>query len=120
MSIIRRMRKQKAIWWDRLDPDKYGKFAYDAPLEIDCRWDDSSHEYRNEIGEKAFSQSTVYPDRVMKTGDKLKRGDIESDTPTDPTSVEGVYEIQRFEQIPNLRNTEILFIAHLGMRQMNR
>lgn len=118
MSIIRRMRKQKAVWWERSDTaNRHGKFTFSEPAEIDCRWDDSMSEFRTETGQVLISQATVYPDRILKEGDKLRKGEMETDEPSDPTLLKTAFEVQRFEQIPNLKNTETLFIAHLRYGQ---
>lgn len=113
MSLISRMRRQEGVYWERLTPDQFGRFSYATPIEIKCRWDDSSAEYRDNRGEKALSQATVYVDRLMKAGDMLKKGELDSDTPADPTTLVDAFEIKGFEQTPNLRATETLYTAHL-------
>lgn len=117
MSIIKRMRKQKAVWWERLDPDRYGSYSFAEPVEISCRWDDSGSEYRTVKGQVEISQATVYPDRVLRQGDKLRKGPIETDEPLDPKTVANSFEVQRFEETPNLKNTETLYTAHLRYGQ---
>lgn len=108
------MRKQKAVWWARSDTsNQYGAFTFAAPVEIPCRWDDCGEEFRNTDGQTEMSNATVYPDRIMKPGDKLLKGELESDTPDDPKELTTAFEIKKFEQIPNLRNNETLFIAYL-------
>lgn len=114
MSIIKKMRKQTAVWWERSTlPDAYGKYTYAAPLQIECRWDDSAVEYRNQQGQAVLSSATVYVDRVMKIGDMLMRGDWESDTADDPTDEPTAFEIQRFDQNPNIKATETLLTAFI-------
>lgn len=113
MSIIRRMRKQKAIYWRRLTPDKYGTFSYASPVEVSCRWDDCTEEFRNAQGQLEASSAVVYPDRQMYIGDILKKSEIESDTPDDPREDTEIFEIKRFDVTPNLRNTENLYTAYL-------
>jgi len=113
MSIIRRMRRQKAVWWERLEPDRYGAFAFAEPIEIDCRWDDSGREFRNADGQTEMSGATVYPDRILKPGDRLRKGEMETDEPSDPKPLTNAFEVKRFDQNPNLRNTEVLFTAYL-------
>jgi hypothetical protein len=113
MSIIRKMRKQKAIWWRRLEPDQYGKFAFKEPLEIDCRWDDMHQEFRNASGQLEISKSIVYTDRVVELGDRLKRGAVYPTVPDDPLSVSDAYEVKGFAQTPNLKATETLYTAYL-------
>ena len=114
MSIISRMRRQKAVWWQRLTPDQYGKFSYASPVEIDCRWDGCGKEFRNEMAEVQMSAATVYPDRVMAQGDMLQEGELEFETPIDPTGVITAHAIIKFETTPNLRNAETLYTALLS------
>ena len=114
MSIIKKMRKQQATWWERsATPDKWGRFTYSAPVQIDCRWDDVGVEFRDPKGQTVMSNSVVFPDRILSIGDMLKEGAVESDEPEDPTTVTAAYEIQRFDKTPNFRATETLFTAYL-------
>ncbi len=114
MSVIKKMRKQKAVWWARnATADRYGSYTFAAPIEISCRWDDVGEEYVNPKGETVVSRSVVYPDRVLRTGDMLRAGVIESDEPADPTAVDTAFEVQRFDTTPNFRATENLYTAYL-------
>ncbi len=113
MSLIKRMRRQRAVYWQRTAPDHYGTFGYAAPVEIACRWEDKIGEFRNDMGEKHASIANVYVDRVMSIGDKLMRGELESDTSEDPREEPDAYEIQAFEQIPDINAKETLLLAHL-------
>tara|TARA_A100000171_G_scaffold53079_1_gene76363 strand:- start:43868 stop:44191 length:324 start_codon:yes stop_codon:yes gene_type:complete len=107
------MRKQTAVYWRRTTADRYGSFSYATPLEISCRWEDRVEEVTTALNEKKLARSVVYVDRVMYPGDKLMLGEQESDTPDDPDALPGAYEIMRFDQLPNLRNTETLYTAYL-------
>lgn len=113
MSIIDRMRKQNAVHWRRMTPDKYGKFSFAVPVEIECRWDDCAEEFRDTLGNLLVSSAVVYPDRDMVVGDMLRFGEMGSDTPDDPTELTDAFEVKRFEKIPNLRATKFLRIARL-------
>lgn len=114
MSIIVKMRKQLAVWWQRNPtPDRYGAYTFASPVEIKVRWDDASVEFLDPMGEKQTSRSVVYTDRAMTPGDRLSRGELDSNTPGDPLSVTDTYEVRRFDRTPNLRATETLFTAYL-------
>jgi hypothetical protein len=114
MSIIKKMRKQTAVWWARSATiNRFGKYSYEEPIEIKCRWDTAGVEFRNTQGQTVMSNSTIYPDRVLAVGDMLKEGDVESDTVSDPTTDQTAYEIQRFDKTPNIKNTETLYTAYL-------
>ncbi len=112
MSVIKKMRRQKAVWWERLEPDQYGRFSFAGPVEVDCRWDDSGTEFRTMQGQTEMSNATVYPDRVMKVGDRLRRGPMDSNEPADPLDIT-TFEIRRFDQNPNFKATETLYTAYL-------
>lgn len=114
MSLITRMRRQKAVYWARsATANRFGVFTFSSPVEIECRWDDSAQQYRDENGEEALSNAVVYVDRDMKQGDRLKKGEMESDTPDDPMELLDSYEIKRFDDTPNLKATESLRTAYL-------
>ena len=115
MSIIKKMRKQKAVWWERqTEPqDRFGNFGFNEPVEIDCRWDDTAQEFTDSQGQLQISRSLVYVDRVMKPGDRLKLGEMDSETPLDPLEVQDAFAIKRFDQNPNLKATEFLLTAYL-------
>ncbi len=115
MGLIKRMRKQNAVLWTRsTTSDKYGRFTYDAPIEIKCRWEDIVEEFRDSKGQSVFSKSLVYVDRIVKVGDMVRRGAIGDSEPADPTTLpETAFEIQRFDQLPNLKNKETLLTAFL-------
>lgn len=128
MSLIKRMRRQTAVWWNRLEDDEFGQPVYALPVEIDCRWDDEAREYIQPNGTKAVSRAVVYVDRDMRPGDKLKLctlADLESATDSNdtndtndtndsaPSVVEGAYEILGWAKNPNIRATEYLRTAYL-------
>jgi hypothetical protein len=113
MSVIKRMRRQKAIWWARLTPNKFGKYSFADPVEISCRWDDGGEEVRDATGQNFIPRATVYVDRVIAVGDRLKKGELESDTPDDPLEAGEAYEVKRFATNPNFRNTENLYTVIL-------
>ena len=114
MSLIKRMRKQFAVLWIKTGSDEFGAFTYDEPVEVKCRWDDCSTEYRDEKVDKAMSKSTVYPEVEVKIGDKMKVGELDSNTVLNPLDDDTALEVMGFEKIPNLKAKEFLLIAYMG------
>ena len=114
MSIITRMRKQSAVWWERTGTDDGGDPTFATPIQIACRWVDEHEEFIDPKGTRRISDSIVNVDREMTVGDLLRLGDFEfnliRDNPFDNT---GVGEIKQFTNLPNLRNTESLLTAML-------
>lgn len=120
MSLISRMRKQKAVYWEQTTANEFGQLGYAAPVQVECRWDDAIVEFIAKDGTTKRSRSVVYVDRDMKTGDMLKLGalvdvlsELDSGTDPVPSSFRDVWEIQRFDKNPNLKNTESLRTAYL-------
>lgn len=113
MSLIRRMRKQAAVWWSQTSPDARGIFGYSDPVQILCRWEDRAERYLDSKRQERVSRSLVYVDRLMRVGDRLMLGDLDSNTPENPRSSNVVFEIQSIAVVPNLRNTETLYQAYL-------
>ena len=113
MGLIKRMRKQSAVWWAETGTDHYGERTFAAPVQIKCRWEDRVGEYMNAKGETSMSKATVYVDREMNLGDYLKRGDLDSNTPGNPATDPLAMPIQAFDRIPDLKNREVLLTAHL-------
>lgn len=119
MQIIKKMRKQKAVYWKRRvdengdpSPDSFGNFTYENPVEIRCRWEDKEGQFRDQNNEIQHFNSTVYVDRTMDVGDRLKLGEMESDVAINPTDTDSK-EIVGFEDIPTLNAKKHLYIAHL-------
>lgn len=114
MSLITRMRKQKAVWFEATGTDPYGKPTYAQPVQIDCRWEDVAKQYIKPTGEEAMSQAVVYPDRDVKPKDVLRKGLLSELTdPSDPKANEGAFEVMRFDKLPTIRATEFLLTAYL-------
>ena len=114
MSIITRMRRQKAVWWSKSNVDDYGRPTWNTPVEIDCRWEDAAQEFVKEDGEVNFSRSIVYVDRDMEVGDVLLLGELDSGVDeADPKNNNGAWEVSRFEKTPNLKATEFLRVCYL-------
>lgn len=113
MNLIKKMRKQFAIYWERTGNSRTGSALFAEPVQIRCRWDDKQEEFVDTSGATRASKAVVYPDRTMRAGDMLKLGELDSLTPDDPKGDADAMAVQSFERIPNLKATKILFVAHL-------
>ena len=121
MSIIKKMRKQTAVWWPLAginsggyDYDEDGQPLYADPVQIDCRWENVNTEILLPNGTTYISKSTVYVDRDVTISGLLMRGVLADITDAaNPRQNEGVWEIMRFDDLPNLKATEFLKTAFL-------
>lgn len=116
MSLISRMRRQKAVLWAQgsQKPDDYGNPTTGNAVEIACRWEEKSEKFINFNGEEEVSKSVVYVDRELKKGDLLRFGPLSSVTnPANARNNDGVWEVKGFASVPNLKCTENLLTAYL-------
>ena len=114
MGIIAKMRRQRAILWERAPGyDAEGRPAYLWPVEIACRWDDENREERDARGQLFVTRAVVYVDRVLKLGDVLKKGALDSTTPAIPDGIEGAYPIRAFRETPDFKARNFLYTALL-------
>ncbi len=113
MSLIKKMRKQvAAVWIRNPEPDRYGQFTFQGPIEIKCRWDDGEQEFHDAQGQSLFASSTMYPDRPLKPGDFALVGPIQSDYTSDPRAV-NAKEIVSFTQSLDFKGRKLFFTALL-------
>lgn len=114
MRIIRRMRRQKAVYWAPVAADKYGKKSYEEPIEIDCRWEDCQEMYLDVNGNSAMSRARVYVDRKLEAlgvlwlppeNVQISEGAAltQLTDETDPFANSGTFEIRKVDELPELR-----------------
>ncbi len=114
MSLITRMRKGTAVYWARSTRDAYGQWTFASPVQISVRWEWIESLHQSDKGEKWMSNSTVYVDRDMSTGDWLFDGTIQDLTSESiPQSNSGAFQVKKFEKVPTLRYNEYLRTAYL-------
>jgi len=115
MSIISKVRQQTATLWKKRDlPNLMGEDVYFSPVTIECRWTDEYDHSLGETGETIVTSHKVFVDRELQIGDLLCKGDA-SPFSVGESVQRGftVKEVKRKRTIPNLRNTETLYILFL-------
>ena len=120
MSLISRMKKQTCVYWPLANSDSgglayddHGQPAYGDAVEKSCRWQDVCEEFVSVDGTKQVSKSKVFVDGCV-VGGVLMLGELTDITDaTYPLNNSGAHEIQRYDSIPNLKNTETLYVAYL-------
>jgi hypothetical protein len=113
MSVIKKMRRQRAVYWAKTGTDEFGTISFAEPVEIKCRWEEKTGQIMGKQGEILTGMDTVYVDRPMEIGDKLKLGTLATDDPPDPKEDREAFEIQGFEALPNFKAKEFLYTAYL-------
>lgn len=109
MSLISRMRRQTAVYWHPIGRDVNGKYLYDDPEQIKCRWDDRYEVDVDQFGEEINIRATVYVDREVAIGGVLWLGLLVNAPDTPPEHG----KIRLLRNHPNLKASETLRIARL-------
>ena len=109
--------KQTAVYWGAGQPDGFGGTTYPDPVEISCRWDDVTELVRDSAGEEVASKAEVLVLQDLEVGGFLYLGqlsEIDSSNYDSPGSVDGAFEIIRFDKNPSLgSSTEFCRVAYL-------
>lgn len=116
IDFLARNQKQKAVYWGNPTKDGYGKFSYDDPVEIDCRWVDTTEIIMAANGEQIVCNAKVRVSQDLDKQGMLYLGYLQNLTESqlsDPTTVDGAYEIKRFDKIPSVRGNKFYRKAYL-------
>ncbi len=112
---IRRL-TQTAIYWGNPVSDGYGKYTYDDPVEISCRWEDvgmvndGAQSVTQEIRSEVQVAQDVDREGMMKLGTLV---DLDSDQYNDPVAA-GADMIVRVDAIPTIKGTYSYRKVYLG------
>ena len=115
MSLITRMRKQKAVLWATPTPDGSGDWTFATAVEIDCRWEDKQQMVTDAQGKQVLCKAKVYVDRDIAAGSFLWLGTLVSlpSDHTNPRLISGASQVLSFGKLPNLKATEYLRTCYL-------
>jgi len=104
-SNFTRNLKQTATYWGNPVSDGYGGRNFDAPVEIDVRWEDKQELFTDTSGQEKLSRAVVFVGEDVQVGGYLFLGSSSAGNPLD---VSGAYEIKQFSKIPDLKAENFL------------
>lgn len=102
---IKRIAKQKAVYWSSPTPREDGSNQYAAPIEIDCLWKDSTQLIPDRDVKEVSVKALVYVFQDLDEQGMLFLGclsNLTTDQKADPRKVQRAYEITRFVKTPSL------------------
>ena len=112
MRLLKKMRKQDAVYWPRRTEDQYSEKAYELPIDLKVRWEDEYVQSFDEEGRETIFTSTVFVDRDMEVGDRIMLGTaIDLTGPLPPPSE--AKEVRKFERVPTLNAKDFLRVVYL-------
>ncbi len=115
-AIFEGMMIHKAVYWAPPTNDGWGKPTFADPVEIDCRWEDTTKVFVSKEGKESISQSIVFTEEGLATDGYLWKGeeaDLDSEQGEDPRKLDDAYVIRSVAAIPGLDGTITLYEAIL-------
>ncbi len=97
--------QQTAVYWASPKTDGIGGFTWADPVEIKCRWTDSTNVVTGRDGQELVSRAFVLVDRDLEEQGVLFLGtllELDSTQEDDPTELDGALLIKRFDKIPDI------------------
>lgn len=106
---------QKAVYWTG-DRDGFGGFDWNAPEEVNVRWDDQTELVTDSEGKEIVSRAQIMTPGELEKGGRLWLGELEDltqDEKDDPLKVES-YEIKRVDKNPLFKSKdEFVYTVYL-------
>jgi|SRR5690625_709057 len=118
-SLLRRHCNQTIIYWEYLRPDGYGGVEYKDPVEMKCRWDDTSEVVAGGTGTgpgtEFASKAQITTFSNMKMRSRVMLGTLQDiDKNKSPERIDGTHEIRRVDRHPGLGlTTNVIYTAYL-------
>lgn len=116
MGFPERNLNQTAVYWGSPVPDGYGGRTYDDPVEIPCRWVNTTEVITDGKGNEIVCRAEVQVSQDLDEQGTLYLGtleDLDSDEEADPTKILGAYRIKRFDKTPTIKGTSFYRKAYL-------
>ncbi len=106
---------QTAVYWGNPRSDGLGGTEYDAPVEVKCRWDDTTNVVTDSKGAEVVSSATLLVTQDLDVDGFVMLGslaDVEIDDSSggedylSPQEVVGAHRIIRADKNPLFRSTD--------------
>lgn len=121
-GFIQRHLNQTVVYWGNPQPDGYGGYTYDDPIEISCRVEEVTEVIRSTMDEEIISRAAMYSDRRLDRGGYVYVGTLDDsiidalDSDADPKELDNVMVVLANEKVPRLtRSSESMYKAYLNI-----
>jgi len=113
-GLLKKVRKQVAVYWEPGHPDESGQEGFGNPIEIKCRWTDITAMEVKDNGDQFMSRAIVIVDRQLRLDGVLWLSTAKVTDPAgtalgqltdanDPFENAGALRIQRITRTPDIR-----------------
>lgn len=97
-------------YWAPLGTGVFGEDTFDAPKQVNARWEDRQEMIRDKAGQEVISTSRIWLSEDISINGYLFRGETNE---LDPLQVDGAKEIRQFSKVPDLRYITQTLVAYL-------
>jgi hypothetical protein len=106
LRAIARAARQKAVYWGNPQNDGTGGKTFDAPVELDVRWEQRQDLFTDAAGLEIRSRAVVYSLQDLTLDAVLYLGeldDLTAEEQVDPQIVADAFPVRAVEKVPGLR-----------------
>jgi hypothetical protein len=99
---------QTAVYWAPGTADSHGEITFEAPVEINVRWEDSTERIATANGSQILCHAKVFVTAQYDKQGYLFLGTLaDCSSNADPKTVDGAFEILRADKIPAFRSKTV-------------
>jgi hypothetical protein len=122
LRILKKIRKQKAVYWEYLGPDQFNQPKFATPVELLVRWEETTQVFLNSKGVNQISKARVWLDESptpavpVKMQGVLWKGalaSLDTNHQAKPFSNPGAWQISKIDEKPTLLATQFVRWAWL-------
>jgi hypothetical protein len=113
-KFIKKVCVQTAVYWGNPRDDGYGGMVFDEPIELTppngVRWEETTQKVSDGKGNEIISKAQILVNQDLDEQGYLFLGtldELDSEGEVDPKTVEGAYEIKRFDKTPMIKSTTV-------------
>lgn len=103
IQFIKTVCTQTAVYWANPQPDGYGSYTWDTPVEIPCLWNEKRQVVTDTNGKEVVSNAEILVTQDIDTEGMLYLGslsDISASLQDSPKEVNGAYPVINVARTP--------------------
>ena len=109
LKFISKVCVQTAVYWSAPSPNGFGEMQFASPVEIKCRWDDTTEIITNKHGAVVNSRATLLVTQQLDENGYLFLGsleDLSAEQKENPLLVPKSFAIERADKNPLFKSRD--------------
>jgi len=112
MNILPGLLNQTLVYWPPAARNEFGKATYGTPVQLSCHWEQEQVEIKDAEGNNFISTATIFLDQEVLRGGWVWEG-LLADAPANPITPVPLQQIKQCRRVPDVDNTETVYIANI-------